>query len=98
MYDYETIWDINLRANLRLWRSPPWNIARLTACFGQTYDEEAFLDAMRRADAAKAPGDTLLSTKYLRSTRVCGSGISHGRERRPSPPNLSRNGRSFIRP
>lgn len=58
MDDYETTWDINLRANLRLWPAPPWNIERLAACFGDTYDEDAFLDAMKREDATKAPGDT----------------------------------------
>jgi hypothetical protein len=58
MDDYETTWDINLRANLRLWPAPAWNIERLAACFGETYDEDAFLEAMKREDAAKAPGDT----------------------------------------
>jgi len=58
MDDYETTWDINLRANLRLWPAPAWNIARLAACFGETYDESAFLEAMKREDATKAPGDT----------------------------------------
>lgn len=58
MNDYETTWDINLRANLRLWPAPLWNIERLADCFGETYDEAAFLDAMKRKDATKAPGDT----------------------------------------
>jgi hypothetical protein len=58
MDDYETQWDINLRANLRLWPAPAPNIERLAGCFGQKFDEDAFLDALKRGDASKAPGDT----------------------------------------
>ncbi len=40
----EMDWDINLRANLRLWPDPSPNIRALSSCLGETYDETAFLN------------------------------------------------------
>lgn len=56
--DYETAWDLNLRANLRLWPIPVPNIQSLVQCAGAPYDEPALLAQLAHAAGGTPPQNT----------------------------------------
>lgn len=63
MLDYQTTWDINLRANLRLWPQPVPNIEALVRLTGSVYDETALLQ-----DFPDQPGKAPTDARAVRNT------------------------------
>lgn len=58
MHDFPINWDINFRANLRLWPEPVPNIVSLIELQGQVYDESAFIAHFPSGTSGRAPTDT----------------------------------------